>query len=215
MSESRDSAVLAYADRSLRPRLWPFRALIVLLAVAVPAGVFVWRVRAEHRRQEAGVAAVKMLGGTWQAETDSPWHRVAGRRWAKYFDRVRRIDVPPTVWTVPGAWDQVGRLDSVRELNAEYSTVDVPAIRGMSGLRVLRLAGTGVGDRSVAVLAGLPRLEVLDLRETRVTDASVPVLMRMTTLRELRIAGSGITRPGLDQLRAALPNCTMDRVLEP
>jgi hypothetical protein len=39
MSEVREAAVLAYADQSLRePRRWVRRALVVLLAVAVPAG---------------------------------------------------------------------------------------------------------------------------------------------------------------------------------
>ena len=70
-----------------------------------------------------------------------------------------------------------------------------PGMSRFAQLQVFRAGSTEIGDRFVAALAALPRLEHLALPETKVSAACVAPLTRMSTLRVLRVAGTEAERP--------------------
>lgn len=65
-----------------------------------------------------------------------------------------------------------------------------PFMTSMKRLRVLRLAHTGISDRTLQSLAGLDQLSSLSVFDTRVTPAALPTLEKM---RNLRVCYAGQT----------------------
>jgi hypothetical protein len=75
-------------------------------------------------------------------------------------------------------------------------------IAGLERLEVLNLAATAVGDGGVERLAGLRRLRALDLSRTAVTSAAGPHLARLEELRYLELGRTGFGDRGLEALAA-------------
>ncbi len=88
-------------------------------------------------------------------------------------------------------------------MNARLS--DISALAGLKNLTVLSLNGTAVTDLSA--LSGLTRLETLDLEGCSIT--SITPLLGLTNLKTLYAAGCGLTPEQIDELGAALPDCTI------
>ena len=68
----------------------------------------------------------------------------------------------------------------------------------------LHLAGCGVDDTDMALLAGMPavaRLRVLDLSETAVTDLGLAEVAKLTHLEDLALWGTAVTDVGVGALR--------------
>lgn len=82
-------------------------------------------------------------------------------------------------------------------------------LHGFKDLWSLRLVQTAVGDKGLTQLTKLPTLERLNLARTQVTDAGLEHLKGMTQLRELTIGEPGVTEAGSEDLRSALPDCTI------
>jgi uncharacterized protein (TIGR02996 family) len=107
---------------------------------------------------------------------------------------------------------RLARLDRLEELDL-YQTVDgrisdegVEALRGLSRLRVLKLAGhQGVTDRGLASLRGLTRLEILDLSETGITDAGLAHLHGLKELEYFDAHRTAVSIGGARTLATALP----------
>lgn len=109
-------------------------------------------------------------------------------------------------------------LDHLRDLTAltslslhgdNITDAGIAKIRHLSRLAYLGLNDTKITDAGVAMIAELKSLKGLSLTRTAVTDASVPYLRHMTGLTRLDIQGVEITKGGFDQLKEALPNCTI------
>ncbi len=66
----------------------------------------------------------------------------------------------------------------------------------------LNLAGTAVGDGTVALAATMKRLRRLDLRETAITDQGLTALKDHAALRELIIVGTKLTDASTETLRS-------------
>lgn len=80
----------------------------------------------------------------------------------------------------------------------------------------LHARGKQVTDAGlIAICAGLPELEELDLRDTAVTDQGLQALAALATLRQLDLHGSLVTEQGVAGLRTALPNCDITVSLDP
>ena len=75
----------------------------------------------------------------------------------------------------------------------------------------LYLRGRTVTDADLATFATLTSLARLDLTNTALGDSAVPYLVRLTALTELKLAGTRVTPAAADQIRAALPNCQVER----
>ena len=81
---------------------------------------------------------------------------------------------------------------------------ELEALVGYLDVRCIDLDATRVTDRSIAMIASLPKLEELWLEETEVTDAGLVALHSATKLKFLSVAYSRVTPIGVMALRAAL-----------
>jgi len=79
----------------------------------------------------------------------------------------------------------------------------------LRGLRLLELNHTRVTSAGLAKLATCRKLEQLELYETEVNDDGLTHLKKMPTLRHLDLRATKVTPAGVDDLRRALPNCTI------
>jgi Leucine-rich repeat (LRR) protein len=81
-------------------------------------------------------------------------------------------------------------------------------IATLQNLRHLRLNGTLVSARGLEKVAGLSKIEWLDLQGcTRIGDDVVPVLARFRALQRVDLAGTRVTEKGVAALRRANPKC--------
>ena len=77
----------------------------------------------------------------------------------------------------------------------------------LAQLTRLRLSRNEITDRTVAALAGLAKLERLNLyANAGVTDASVDVLAGVDSLRRLDVWQTGLTESGMARLRELRPD---------
>lgn len=88
----------------------------------------------------------------------------------------------------------------------------VPHIRILKSLKALQLSHTGISDDGLLALQGFADLTHLGLDGTTVTDKCVPVLTSFKSLKYLNIADTDLTAEGREQLRAGLPDCTIETV---
>lgn len=83
-------------------------------------------------------------------------------------------------------------------------------IAGLDRLNELDLSCSRVTDDGLRRLAGLKRLTRLDLRDTSITDASLPVLLSLPSLEALTLEGTRVTPAALDRLARARPILSID-----
>ena len=82
------------------------------------------------------------------------------------------------------------------------------AVAAVTELRELRLSGTAVTGRGLALLASLSKLERLNLQGCRkLQDDAAPVLSRFNHLKSLDLKDSTVTAEAVAKIRAALPTC--------
>jgi uncharacterized membrane protein len=111
----------------------------------------------------------------------------------------------------PDAWEALlAAGEEVVELDLQDAAVDDAAVAELGklpGLNRLRLSRNQLTDRGVAALAGLPRLEHLNLYgNAGVTDASMDVLAGLSSLRQLYVWQTGVTDEGIARLRQRRPD---------
>ncbi|MCA9175509.1 MAG: leucine-rich repeat domain-containing protein [Planctomycetales bacterium] len=177
------------------------RGLVIALTVAcVWLGLTMNRVR----RQHGAVEWIRSQGGI--VYYDFEWQEESGRL---------REDAPPPglVRSVFGA-DFSSRPLAVYMSGYFFTTrgasypdndiVDITRLSQLPSLRYLSLAGTQVTD--LAPLAALTQLRELDLSATRVQNVSP--LARLPELRKVYL-GPRVEQTAIDQLRRALPNCSI------
>jgi serine/threonine-protein kinase len=107
----------------------------------------------------------------------------------------------------------VGAARRVKWVSLVGTTVGDDGLRGLvknPGLRWLDLQDNKkVTDAGVALLAGCEDLEHLDLTGTAVGDAGAKALVACKSLKRLILTGTPVTVKGVEDLRKALPNCTV------
>jgi internalin A len=82
------------------------------------------------------------------------------------------------------------------------------AMATLGNLRHLRLNGTLVSSRGIERLAGLTKIEWLDLEGCqRIGDDVVPLLATFRNLQRVDLSGTRVTSKGIAALRRAKPNC--------
>jgi thiol-disulfide isomerase/thioredoxin/Leucine-rich repeat (LRR) protein len=104
----------------------------------------------------------------------------------------------------------IGRLTGLLILDLESSPISDAGTGHLAGLKKLRFVnleafkvnreGFGVGDETLKVLAGLPALETIRLRDSKVTGAGLAVLGPLKSLSHLGLAGTKIGDAGLASL---------------
>ncbi len=99
---------------------------------------------------------------------------------------------------------QAGEADRI-EAAAPLSPRDWESLRGLVGLRVLVLDRGVAGDPEATILATLPDIERLVLRQSPLSDAGFAALARCRTLEDLNVPQAACTAEGVASL-AELPN---------
>lgn len=101
-------------------------------------------------------------------------------------------------------------LTHLKDLSLAGTEVTNAGLRHLSALSQLEavwLNDTAIDDQGLDRLANLRQLRSLGLFGNDITDASVPVLKRLTKLEYLGLDGTEVTNQGSDELRKALPDC--------
>ena len=76
-------------------------------------------------------------------------------------------------------------------------------------LTALSMAQSAMTDGEVANLARMTHLASLNLNQTAVTDAAVDTIAKLASLKQLTVSQTRLSDKGLQQLRKALPHCTV------
>ena len=84
------------------------------------------------------------------------------------------------------------------------------ALAGLTELRRLHAANTGLGDAAVDSLSKLGKLEYLNLYGTKVSDQGLARLAPLTALQRLYVWQSQVTAAGATALRSKLPALQID-----
>jgi len=207
--------------RSRLPRFARFALLLlcVFLSADVVIVLMIWL---PHRREQQIIQAVHGWRGKIRSESmETKWlgeHALSlewliGAEPMKVFERVTE------------AWCS----------DSAITDSDVLHLTGLRDLKRLGLGRTAVSDAALVHIRGMSELESLYLDKTGISDAGMEHLSRMTTLRKLSLAGTSVSDPGLAHLsrlknlellwlnqtqvseagymalRAALPDCKIDR----
>ena len=100
----------------------------------------------------------------------------------------------------PDDRDEAPRHPSDAEILAALDA-DLVSLGRLTNLRGLILAKTGMSDKEMARLAGLIKLQSLELRERRIGDRGLAYLADLTNLERLSLSGTGVTDDGLVHLK--------------
>jgi Leucine-rich repeat (LRR) protein len=106
-------------------------------------------------------------------------------------------------------------LKELRRLWLDETSVGNGGVRDLPklSLRTLSLGGTNITNECLADIAHMTQLETLELFPNELTDEGLLQLRKLKNLKRLSV-GPHITKDAADQLRAALPNCRINRFNE-
>lgn len=109
----------------------------------------------------------------------------------------------------PAALEELAQLLKLQNLkfnNSVFTERHAMAV-GQLKLRHLQVHSCRVDDSMVRHLAGMERLETLDITHNPITDVGLEELKKVTTLKSLLLQGTQVTAAGVADLQKALPNC--------
>ena len=116
---------------------------------------------------------------------------------------VTELDMSGHAMTMLGNISVLTELETLRLQGCGLSSLE--GVQLLTALKTLDLSHNDIRDPTP--LLGLRRLESLDLTGNRLQSASY--FKGMTWLRELRLGGNDIPAAEIEELRAALPDCTI------
>jgi Leucine-rich repeat (LRR) protein len=110
--------------------------------------------------------------------------------------QIEYLDIGGTQRTDSGLWSLL------------LSDAGVQAIASVNELRELRIAGTNVTGRALAMLQALPKLERLNLQGCkRLRDDAATALAGFKHLKSLDLKDSSLSPEAVAKVKAALPGC--------
>ena len=98
-------------------------------------------------------------------------------------------------------------LKKTRDLNRDIAKLNKsPAtswvvLAGLKKLQLLDLSGAATDDAALQAIAKLKRLERLGLAATQISDKGISALVRLARLERLRVNGTCVTEQGLEKLK--------------
>ncbi len=107
--------------------------------------------------------------------------------------------------------DKLCDLETLDVTGSKLTGAGLVHLKRMTRLKDLKLDNTELTDQGLVHLKGLLGLRSLRLRHTRVTDAGLEHLAGLKDLVFLDLGGTAVTDQGVAKLKAALPNCNIDR----
>jgi hypothetical protein len=75
----------------------------------------------------------------------------------------------------------------------------------------LHLHGPRITDAAMKTVGAWTSVEHLDLRDSAISDQGLAILAAQNHLKRLDLRGTQTTSAAVEQLRAALPNCEIER----
>lgn len=176
----------------------------------------------EHISQLSGLAELALwnvpldndklgLLGSLKALTSLSIHRTAllsdaGLVHLRRFPKLTHLALVEVGITDRGVAQIVRDLPKLRLLDlrncAQVTNAGIEHLRGLAGLRVLRLGGHQINDQTLAIVGRMPSLVGLTVQEAVISDAGLP-LLRDLPLEELQLFRCyGISDEGLAHLAA-------------
>jgi len=147
--------------------------------------------------------AIDILSLPKKSATDEDMRRIA------HLTRLRELYLSKSIHVTDAGLAALARMRELRDLNIYWSAVTdagLAALMRMVNLEYLHLGLTRIKGPGLACLMGMHRLRRLSIENTDVDDASLHYLARLTSLKRLALWGTRVSTPGLQSLRAALPN---------
>lgn len=118
-----------------------------------------------------------------------------------------------TIAAINALGAHVARLDS-GGLHVDLRSGDFVAglqrLRDLANVESIVLDGSRVTDDDLEYLTELAQLSSLSLRATGITDGAVNHLKRFDNLRDLDLQDTEMTQQGIDELRLALPQTSIE-----
>ena len=105
---------------------------------------------------------------------------------------------------------EVPKVVQLRLQNTEITDAGLAQVAKLEDLTSLNLKDTKIGDAGIKHLTGLKKLEYLNLYGTKVTNDCIASLKGMTSIKKIYFAGTKVDDSGLDELRAALPDASVN-----
>jgi hypothetical protein len=214
-----------------KPRRWfRFRLRTLLVMVTLLSVLLGWvgRELDQRRGQKSAIAWVEGMGGHVNffhsfSPDERNWWEKTKEKW--FGERVRDV----FLWEIKVSdLSPLKELKNLEKLYLSYTkVVDLSPLSELKNLEQLFLGDTQVSDLSplaelkklemlflgntqltdLSPLVELYHLEELDLNNTQVSDLSP--LAELKNLESLRLTGIKVSAEQVEELRLALPNCTI------
>ena len=126
----------------------------------------------------------------------------AGLNWRTVLVRLGKDKPDPKIFA---ALKDVTNLQELDLAGVQLADADLAQLAGLKNLRVLHLEKTPLTDAGLAHVKGLANLTYLNVYATAVTDAGLAELKSLTNLKSLYVFETKITAAGLTALQATLP----------
>jgi len=179
--------------------------------------------KSEVLSKEALVKRIKELGGTVEFDEENPDKPVtavkfirrgdtnAELKYLKGLTELKTLDLNFSYVTDAGLKHLKGltNLQTLYLSQTRVRNAGLEHLKGLTNLQTLYLIGTNVTNDGLVHLSGLTNLQTLFLSRTSITDAGLGHLKELTSLQDLRLDATDVTDEGAEELRKALPNCTV------
>lgn len=185
-------------------------ALVLMVVACVPLGITASFLRSVRMQQQA-VAELKSLGYTvaysWDDSSGGhPLGQLLGKDATEAVIEVRLATTPSLLGdnTLERARPSLALLPSLRRLDLSYSTLSdggLETLAGLSRLEELNLTNCKYVALETSALEKLPALRRLNLSRTQVGDDAVARLTELGQLEELNLCYTPMSNAGVAQLR--------------
>jgi hypothetical protein len=101
-------------------------------------------------------------------------------------------------------------MPHLRGLNLYQAAFRGDGLEHLTGIEVLDLSYTEVGDDAMPKFEAMRNLRSVSLAGTKITDAGLEHLKGLTQLRELSLKDTKVTAEAIKRLQQALPNCKIE-----
>jgi hypothetical protein len=129
---------------------------------------------------------------------------------------IRHINISGNSEVTDTGLQRLSQLKDLEYLDIGFTSITdtgLTHLAKLTKLRSLLLNGLGeaLTDKGLTTLRSLPQLEELRINSANVTDKSVATILGFKALKSLDISHTRITEEGVRNIRAALPNCKIER----
>ena len=130
----------------------------------------------------------------------------AGLNWRTVLVRLGKDKPDPKIFA---ALKDVTNLQELDLAGVQLADADLAQLAGLKNLRVLHLEKTPLTDAGLAHVKGLTNLTYLNVYATAVTDAGLAQLKALPNLKSLYVFETKVTDAGIAALKAALPKVSV------